>query len=139
MPIVTAIDHKFHQKQRHTFSYSYNICRRCGGGGYLPQYSHIANGICFSCHGDGEYQGCYTSSVLPTTPLISHSRYWCIILDTTDKIIASFTLDHDCNPEFHIQNRLEDTKLSRDNVRVIFGEKNEALSSLKTRIKLKQF
>ncbi len=29
------------------------ICHRCEGSGYLPQYSHVKNGICFSCGGAG--------------------------------------------------------------------------------------
>lgn len=29
------------------------ICDRCGGSGYLPQYSHVENGICFKCGGEG--------------------------------------------------------------------------------------
>ena len=28
-------------------------CPRCGGSGYLPQYSHIEHGICFKCNGEG--------------------------------------------------------------------------------------
>lgn len=28
-------------------------CDRCGGSGYLPQYSHVENGICFKCGGEG--------------------------------------------------------------------------------------
>lgn len=27
-------------------------CRRCGGTGYIPAYSHVQNGICFACKGD---------------------------------------------------------------------------------------
>ena len=27
-------------------------CPRCGGTGYLPQYSHIEGGICFKCRGN---------------------------------------------------------------------------------------
>lgn len=30
-----------------------NVCDRCGGSGYLPQYSHVENGICFKCGGEG--------------------------------------------------------------------------------------
>ena len=30
-----------------------NVCERCGGSGYLPQYSHVENGICFKCGGEG--------------------------------------------------------------------------------------
>lgn len=30
-----------------------NVCDRCGGRGYLPQYSHVENGICFKCGGEG--------------------------------------------------------------------------------------
>lgn len=29
------------------------ICDRCGGSGYLPQYNHVENGICFKCSGEG--------------------------------------------------------------------------------------
>lgn len=29
------------------------ICDRCGGSGYLPQYSHVEGGICFKCWGEG--------------------------------------------------------------------------------------
>ena len=28
-------------------------CDRCGGSGYLPQYKHVQNGICFKCGGEG--------------------------------------------------------------------------------------
>lgn len=28
-------------------------CERCGGSGYLPQYNHVQNGICFKCGGEG--------------------------------------------------------------------------------------
>lgn len=30
-----------------------DTCPRCGGSGYLPQYSHVENGICFECWGEG--------------------------------------------------------------------------------------
>lgn len=29
------------------------ICDRCGGEGYLPQYDHVEHGICFKCYGEG--------------------------------------------------------------------------------------
>lgn len=29
------------------------ICDRCGGSGYLPQYHHVEGGICFKCRGEG--------------------------------------------------------------------------------------
>lgn len=29
------------------------ICDRCGGEGYLPQYKHVEGGICFKCYGEG--------------------------------------------------------------------------------------
>jgi hypothetical protein len=28
-------------------------CPRCGGDGYLPQYSHVEDGVCFLCWGSG--------------------------------------------------------------------------------------
>ncbi|MEX0778118.1 MAG: HNH endonuclease [Balneolales bacterium] len=30
-----------------------NVCPRCGGSGCLPQYSHVAGGVCFTCDGFG--------------------------------------------------------------------------------------
>lgn len=29
-------------------------CRRCGGTGFRPQFSHIAKGKCFTCNGTGD-------------------------------------------------------------------------------------
>ena len=29
------------------------VCDRCGGEGYLPQYKHVEGGICFKCYGEG--------------------------------------------------------------------------------------
>ena len=28
-------------------------CRRCGGAGYLLQFQHVADGVCFRCWGSG--------------------------------------------------------------------------------------
>ena len=28
-------------------------CNRCGGAGYLPQYEHVEDGVCFKCWGEG--------------------------------------------------------------------------------------
>lgn len=33
----------------------YSLCTRCGGEGYLPEYSHVQNGICFKCNGNRIY------------------------------------------------------------------------------------
>jgi hypothetical protein len=30
-----------------------NICDRCGGSGYLPQFDYYLDGICFKCWGEG--------------------------------------------------------------------------------------
>lgn len=29
------------------------ICSRCQGAGYLPEFSHVLDGICFQCWGEG--------------------------------------------------------------------------------------
>lgn len=36
-------------------------CPRCGGTGYLPQFKHVENGICFLCRGD---HGHYTNPII---------------------------------------------------------------------------
>ncbi len=52
--------HKRHQdKQVPLYTESRHLitnlipCSRCGGRGYLPQYHHVENGICFNCWGEG--------------------------------------------------------------------------------------
>lgn len=30
---------------------NYEVCPRCFGAGYLPQFSHVQSGICFGCNG----------------------------------------------------------------------------------------
>ena len=30
------------------------VCKRCGGTGYLPEYSRVEGGICFACGGAGK-------------------------------------------------------------------------------------
>jgi hypothetical protein len=32
---------------------SYNLCTRCNGIGWLPQYEHVSEGRCFKCGGTG--------------------------------------------------------------------------------------
>jgi hypothetical protein len=32
-------------------------CPRCGGSGYLPEFSHVQGGVCFLCGGGGNYGG----------------------------------------------------------------------------------
>lgn len=29
------------------------ICDRCKGSGWLPEYNHVQDGICFKCYGEG--------------------------------------------------------------------------------------
>lgn len=36
-----------------TLSTNTKTCSRCNGAGYLPQYSHVQDGICFQCWGEG--------------------------------------------------------------------------------------
>jgi hypothetical protein len=33
-------------------SRNFMFCPRCSGTGYLPQFRHVENGICFLCHGE---------------------------------------------------------------------------------------
>lgn len=35
------------------FTSNAEICDRCGGSGYIPEYKHVENGICFKCWGEG--------------------------------------------------------------------------------------
>lgn len=33
--------------------FSRSVCPRCGGGGFLPEFRHVAGGVCFLCNGNG--------------------------------------------------------------------------------------
>ncbi|WP_159950879.1 HNH endonuclease [Polaribacter septentrionalilitoris] len=35
-------------------------CYRCGGIGYISQYSHVQNGICFACNGDSIHNSIFS-------------------------------------------------------------------------------
>jgi len=39
--------------QENKFIGTLKVCDRCGGSGYLSQYIHVENGICFKCGGEG--------------------------------------------------------------------------------------
>lgn len=62
--VLVSLCENCHKKRHETSSVPYydtdkrligNLvtCDRCGGSGYLPQYSHVENGICFKCGGEG--------------------------------------------------------------------------------------
>jgi len=40
---------QFYQEEK----FGKGSCSKCSGSGYLPSFSHIEDGICFSCHGTG--------------------------------------------------------------------------------------
>lgn len=39
--------------QKRERNYSRNVCPKCDGRGYIQEYGHIANGVCFKCNGSG--------------------------------------------------------------------------------------
>ena len=49
MAVVTKID-----KNGTKYWYEHK-CPRCGGSGYLSEYSYISGGVCFKCNGSGDY------------------------------------------------------------------------------------
>ena len=36
-----------------TRTYQSEVCPKCGGSGYLPEYSYVEGGVCFCCDGTG--------------------------------------------------------------------------------------
>lgn len=44
--------YSFSNGQKIKISNYFNVCQRCEGTGYIPQYSHIQNGVCFKCQGN---------------------------------------------------------------------------------------
>ena len=48
----TPVYRSLYSKQLHGYA---QICNRCGGSGYLPQYSHVEGGVCFKCYGEGVF------------------------------------------------------------------------------------
>jgi hypothetical protein len=53
---------------------SKEYCSRCGGTGYLPQYSHIEGGICFKCWGNKLSQQNFISLLQKAKPRVNSYR-----------------------------------------------------------------
>jgi hypothetical protein len=56
-------------------------CPKCNGSGFLSQYSGIANGVCFSCEGNGFKIG------QPVEPMQTFSVYG-VLRATGEKAVA---------------------------------------------------
>jgi len=57
---------KVYEKKPHGLfpsSKQYSYCDRCGGSGYLPQFNHVQNGICFKCMGDCIDKGIFKNAL----------------------------------------------------------------------------
>lgn len=60
--LITLCNHchtDFHQNNKvpvysedELIELEYEICDRCNGYGYLPEYRHVQNGVCFKCQGE---------------------------------------------------------------------------------------
>ncbi len=46
------VDGKKHEVLKRN-KFERKTCERCNGRGYIPYYSHVQNGVCFKCGGDG--------------------------------------------------------------------------------------
>lgn len=44
---------EFSNHQQRQIKDNLQLCDRCGGAGYLPEYHYYLGGICFKCHGEG--------------------------------------------------------------------------------------
>ena len=51
------------------------VCDRCGGTGYLPQFRHVAGGVCFKCNGLGVVGPRPAEPAKPLTPV---SNFWSV-------------------------------------------------------------
>lgn len=64
-------------------------CWKCSGFGYLPWYSHYANGVCFNCGGSGREKSTVTVQIIPTTlntvrVRLEHADAYRTLLNRTD-------------------------------------------------------
>lgn len=60
--LITFCNHchsEFHQHNKvvvysedEMMKLDYQVCPKCNGAGYLPEYSHVENGVCFQCMGE---------------------------------------------------------------------------------------
>lgn len=41
----------FEEKGGELLGLDFNLCRRCHGAGFFPEYSHLQGGVCFNCNG----------------------------------------------------------------------------------------
>ena len=46
------------KKYKNLIKTNVHTCERCGGKGYIKQFSHYADGVCFKCLGTGKVLSC---------------------------------------------------------------------------------
>ena len=72
-------------------------CQRCNGTGYLPQYNHVEEGICFLCHGDIVNKTIFSTRL---TEIKNNQSSYCIermyddFVDYIESISIDFYKDH---------------------------------------------
>ena len=65
-------------------------CPKCGGTGYIPAFSGIANGDCFRCDGTGKVRASTVKTVvMPLAESVVRQMNW--IMSATEEQICSMT------------------------------------------------
>lgn len=60
----------------------YCECHKCGGSGYIADFAGIANGVCFTCDGNGKVK--YRPTKVQVKPLTEHQAKWIEAIKTAD-------------------------------------------------------
>lgn len=110
-------------------------CERCGGSGYIQRYSHICNGICFKCNGEGCLTyGCSSIAISNYVPsMISQKtdqrRVWVMIVDEKLKIQTKETIPsidkNKVNTIFKAKIDELTSKYPSGNFQIIVGKENQ--------------
>lgn len=64
---------------------SQSSCSRCQGTGYLPHFSHVANGVCFMCGGDGLVHQKRSVSKVEVLPCFNDGQCVVVVADYSSK------------------------------------------------------
>jgi RecJ-like exonuclease len=149
--IISSLDFKNKKYNLHNeFMYK---CGKCNGRGHIPQFSHIAGGVCFNCSGKGKttrkttsYEYCHSSINNTLKSATLENRRWYVCLANCNGVltkILSFTDESMKNANKRVLKELVEVKKNPafknadwDSVYIFEGELKQKLKDVLKQLKL---
>lgn len=103
-------------------------CERCNGGGYIPEYSHVQDGICFSCWGTGSR--IFNSSYPELNELLKTQIKLSICSSKKNEIIKEIGTLCQLYNNYNSQLKVAEAEEDQDGIRFYDIEMNKTITKL---------